>query len=71
MTAVQWIAYARKALVAGVAALAQLSYALSPTSDGAGTVTVSEWVAVGMAGLAALGVYAVRNGTAPDGAHEA
>ena len=54
-----------------LAALAQLGYALSPTSDGAGAVTVSEWVTVGMAGLAALGVYAVRNGAAPDGAHEA
>jgi len=70
MTAAQWTAYARKALVAGVAALAQLGYALSPTSDGGGAVTTSEWVAVALAAAATVGVYAARN-TAPDGRHEA
>lgn len=67
MTAVQWIAYARKALVAAAAALAQLGFALAPASDNAGAVTPTEWVAVGLAAATAAGVYATRN-TTPAGA---
>jgi hypothetical protein len=44
--------YAKYAVAAALAALAQLGVAL--TDD---TVTVAEWVSVAVAGLAAVGLY--------------
>ena len=66
-----YIKYAAKACVALGAALAVVGTAVLPDSAGGASVTVQEWVSVGTALLAALGVYAVPNGAPPaDGDHE-
>ena len=52
----EFIAYARKFLIALAAALAILGVALED-----GNVTSGEWVQVAIAFVGALGVYAVRN----------
>lgn len=68
----QWIAYARKALIAATAAVTQVGIALAPASDAGSSITAAEWVQIAVAGLAALGVYAAANGERPaDGEHEA
>ena len=68
-----YLKYIRKALIAGGAALAQIAVVISPDSAGGSAITVTEWVSVVTAALAAIGVYAVSNGSSPDpgGAHEA
>ena len=67
----QYIKYAAKACVALGAALAVVGTAVLPDSAGGASVTVQEWVSIGTALLAALGVYAVPNGAPPaDGDHE-
>lgn len=52
----EFISYARKFLVALVAALGVLATALSD-----GVVTQSEWIGILIAFLGALGVYSVSN----------
>ena len=68
-----YLKYIRKALIAGGAALAQVAVVISPDSASGSAITVTEWVSVATAALAAIGVYAVSNGSSPDsgGAHEA
>lgn len=55
MSAVQWVAYAKKFCVALVTALGILAVAID---DG---VVTSEWIQVAIAFLGALGVYAADN----------
>ncbi len=52
----EFVGYARKFLVAVVAALAVLGVALAD-----GVVTGSEWTQVVVAALGAVGVYVVKN----------
>lgn len=52
----EFIGYARKFLVAILAALAIFATALVD-----GTITPSEWIQVGIAFVGALGVYQVKN----------
>lgn len=56
MTFIQFVAYARKFLVALIAALGVLATALAD-----GSVTGSEWVGILIAFLGALGVYSIPN----------
>ena len=56
MTLREWIAGARKFLVALAAALASLGAAL-----GDGDIHSTEWIQIALAFLAALGVYQIAN----------
>lgn len=64
-TLAQWLAYVRKALVAGAAAAAVAGTAVLPGSDGGSSITLAEWLAVATAAAGALGVYIVPNGPRP------
>lgn len=61
MTVLQFVAYARKFLIALTAALAVTASALSD-----GSIIASEWVSIVIAFLGALGVYLTANNTQPD-----
>lgn len=62
----EYAGYLRKGLVAVAGALAALGVALTEISPGGASVTSSEWVAVAVAALTALGVIvAPANGPKP------
>lgn len=56
MKVLEFVAYARKFVIALAAALGVLTVAL-----GDGTVNLDEWLQIGIAFAGALGVYAVTN----------
>jgi hypothetical protein len=56
MSLQEFFGYARKFLIALAAALAILATAVSDN-----TVSVSEWIAIAVGFIGALGVYAVKN----------
>lgn len=63
-----WIKYLAKLWPALAAAIAQAGIAVAPGSDAGTSVTGSEWVEIGLAAAAALGVYVLRNGPKPGAA---
>lgn len=66
MTVIEWLGYAKKAVVALTAALGQLGIALAPASDSGSDITGTEWVMIAVAFVTALGVYTVTNTPKPD-----
>lgn len=65
-----YLKYIAKALVALGGAGAQLVVVMASDSAAGSTITLAEWVTVGVATLAALGVYGVSNGPRPGAADD-
>jgi hypothetical protein len=62
MNVQEFVTYARKFLVALVAAAAILTVTLTASSDGGTSITPSEWLQIAVAFLGAIGVYTIPNG---------
>jgi hypothetical protein len=58
----EFVTYARKFVVALVAAAGVLIITLTSTSDGGSAITPSEWLQIAVAFLGAVGVYSIPNG---------